>query len=105
MLALSLRLPLFTVAFSLPLHNFLALALLLRGTSSDYLGALSLGGSTYGAFVLATHVVASACSWLSFSCAFATSLFSFSSARALSSCNVAFSFIFFSLSLLPHLLC
>ncbi len=59
----------------LPLAISLALALapLLLGTSSDYLGALSLGGSTYGASVPATRLVSSACC-LSSSFAFATSL-------------------------------
>jgi hypothetical protein len=72
---------------------FLALAPLLPGTPSDYLGGFSLGGSTYGASVSATRLVTSACC-LSSSFAFATA--PFSSAYALSSPpeSVLLSFIF-----------
>jgi hypothetical protein len=86
-----------------PLAPSFALAYLLPGTLSDNLGALSLGGSTYGASVTATCVVTSYCC-LSSSFAFATS--PFSSTCALSFCDCV-AFFSFSLSLfLPfHLLC
>jgi hypothetical protein len=59
-------------SLSLPLAISLAPDPLLPGTPSDYHGALSLGGSTYGASVPATRLVTLACC-LSSSFAFDTS--------------------------------
>jgi hypothetical protein len=62
-------------SLSLPFAICSALDPLLPGTPSDYLGALLLGGSAYGASVPATRLVTSACC-LSSSFAFAISPFS-----------------------------
>jgi hypothetical protein len=51
------RFSLASTSLSLLLDGSLALDPLLPGTPGDYLGALSLGGSTYGASVPATRLV------------------------------------------------
>jgi hypothetical protein len=85
--------------------SFFCACLSSPGTLSDYLGALSLGDSTYGASLPNTCLVTSACC-LSSSFTFATSPFSFTCALSFCDCVAFFSFSFFlSFSLPFHSLC